>query len=71
MHESNAFSVSNTEFLSSHIFRATNAVNIYIGKAVENAREELGNRFVSTTINSYIKPEKRQLNVLEKKYWFF
>ena len=33
---------------------------------MENARNELGLKFTSTTLNSYINPERRELNILEE-----
>lgn len=67
LYESKSFSVSSTESLSSHIFRATYAVNTYKGKEIEKVKKELGHKYAFTTINSYIKPEKRGLNLLEEK----
>ena len=67
LYESKAFSISSTESLYSHIFRAIHAVNIFKGEQLENARKELGHRFISTTINNYIRPEERQLNLLEEQ----
>ena len=67
LYESGAFSLSSTESLCSHIFRATHAVNIFKEEQMDFARRELGHRYLSTTINNYIRPEDRQLNVLEEK----
>lgn len=66
LHDSKAFSFSSEESLSSHIFRATHAINLYKGKELENVRNELGHKFTSTSINSYINPERRELNILEE-----
>ena len=67
LHESNCFSVSTAESLSSHIFRATYAVNSYKNIEIEKVKKELGHKFINTTINSYINPERRALNLLEEK----
>ena len=67
LHESGAFSLSSTVSLCSHIFRATHAVNNFKGEQMDFARKELGHRFLSTTINNYIRSEDRQLNFLEEK----
>ena len=67
MHDSHDFSISSTLSLSSHIFRATHAINTYKDTEIENVRQELGYRFSSTSINNYIKPEDRQLNLLEER----
>ena len=66
MHESKSFNVSSIESLSSHIFRATHAINTYKGEDIENTRGELGHKNISTTKNSYIKAEKRGLNLYEE-----
>ena len=66
MHESKSFNVSSIESLSSHIFLATHAINTYKGEDIENARGELGHKNISTTKNSYIKAEKRGLNLYEE-----
>ena len=67
LYESGVFSLSSTESLCSHIFRATHAIKVFKGDNIEFARKELGHRFSSTTINNYIRPEERQLNILEEK----
>ena len=68
LHESKCFSISTTESLSSHIFRATYAVNSYKNIEIEKIKTELGHKFINTTINSYINPERRALNLLEEKH---
>ena len=67
LHESRAFSLSSTKSLCSHIFGATHAVNIFKGEQMDFLRKELGHRFLSTTINNYIRHEDRQLNFFEEK----
>lgn len=66
LHDSHVFSTSSTESLSSLIFSVTHAINTYKGTEIENVRQELGHRFSSTSFNNYIKPEARQLNLLEE-----
>ena len=66
-HDSHAFSISSTESLSSHLFGLIHAINTYKGTEIENVRRELGHIFYSTSINNYIKPEARQLNLLEAR----
>ena len=67
LHESNCFSIAITESLSSHIFRATYAVNKFKNNSIENIQKELGHKFFYTTINSFINPERRLLNLNEEK----
>ena len=66
LHESKSFNVSSIESLSSHIFLATHTINTYKGEDIENTRGELGHQNISTTKNSYIKAEKRGLNLYEE-----
>lgn len=61
------FSVSTAESLSSHIFRATYTINSYKNKENEKVKNELGHKFINTTTNSYINPERKALNLLEEK----
>jgi integrase len=68
LHQSNCFSISTAESLSSHIFRTTYAVNSYKNIEIEKIKTELGHKFINTTINSYINPERRALNLLEEKH---
>ena len=67
LHESGAFSLSSTESLCSHVFRDTHDANIFKREQMDFSRKELGHRFLSTTINNYIRSEDRQLNFLEEK----
>lgn len=67
LHESNCFSLSTTESLSSHIFRATYAVNSYQNNKVEKIQSNLGHQMAYTTLNSYIQPERRNLNLNEEE----
>ena len=61
--ESKSFNVSSIESLCSHIFLAIHVLNTYKGEDIENTRGELGHKNNSTTKNSYIKAEKRGLNL--------
>jgi integrase len=67
LYESGAFSISTVESLSSHIFRATYAVKNYKKQEINNIKEKLGHKFISTTINNYINPERRGLHFLEEE----
>lgn len=64
MRESNSFSISKAESLSSHI---TYTVNEYNGINIEEIQKNLGHRYTSTTLNSYINPERRNLKLFEEK----
>ena len=66
LHESKSFSFSSLESLSSHIFRATYAVKSFQRNQIESIQAELGHKFAHTTINSYIKPERRELYLYEE-----
>jgi hypothetical protein len=68
LHDSKAFSFSSEESLLSHIFRATHAINLYFGGDLENIHKELGHKFTSNSLNSYINPERRDLNLFEEKH---
>ena len=61
------FSLATAESLFSYIFSSNHAVNTYKGSSLENAPTELGHKYLSTTGNSYIIPEKRGFNLLEEK----
>ena len=67
LHDSQCFSVSSIESLSSHIFRATYAVNYYKKLKLDKIKNELGHKYLNTTINSYINPERRGLNLISKE----
>lgn len=67
LHQSNCFSLATTESLSSHIFRATYAVNSYENNKIEKIQSDLGHKFSYTTLNSYINPERRNLNMNEEE----
>ena len=67
LHDSNCFSISSTESLSSHIFRASYAVNSYENMKLNNIKKDLGHKYLHTTINSYINPEKRGLNLMDEE----
>jgi len=67
LHESNCFSITTVESLSSHIFRATYAVNSYNNNKIEMIQSDLGHKYSYTTLNSYINPERRELNLYEEK----
>ena len=43
-HESKSFNVSSFESLSSHIFRATQAINTYEGGKIKITKGELGHK---------------------------
>ena len=64
LRESNSFSISKAESLSSHI---TYTVNEYSGINIEEIQKNLGHRYTSTTLNSYINPERRNLKLFEEK----
>ena len=67
LHESNCFSLATTESLSSHIFRATYAVNSYQNNNIEKIQSDLGHKLSYTTLNSYVHPERRNLNLNEEQ----
>ena len=67
LHESKCFSLATTESLSSHIFRATYAVNSYQKNKIEKIQSDLGHKFSYTTLNSYVNPERRNLNLNEEE----
>lgn len=67
LHDSQCFSLSSMESLSSHIFRATYAVNYYEKLKLDKIKNELGHKYLHTTINSYINPEKRGLNLISEE----
>ena len=65
--ESGSFSISSVESLSSHIYRASYAVNNYKNIEPNEIKEKMGHKYISTTINSYINPERRGLNFNEEE----
>ena len=67
LHESKCFSLATTESLSSHIFRATYAVNSYQKNKIEKIQSDLGHKFSYTTLNLYVNPERRKLNLNEEE----
>ena len=68
MINSKAFKTPTIETVSAHSFRVTHAVAAFKGKAINYAKSELNHKNQSTTYNSYIKPEIRNLNLKEEKY---
>lgn len=70
MISSNSFSNNKIETISSHSFRVLHAVESYKAGAIEEAKKELGHKNVSTTYNSYLRPELRNLNFKEEKFSF-
>ena len=68
MINSKAFKDSTIEAVSAHSFRVTHAVEAFKGKTIDYAKSELNHKNQSTTYNSYIKPEIRNLNFKEEKY---
>ena len=61
LHESNCFSVSTKESLSSHIFRAAYSINSYKNIEIEKIRAQLGHKYIHTTLNSCVNLERRKI----------
>lgn len=68
LNDSKCFKASSLEIISSHMFRATKAVEIGCGFNVIEAQKELNHSNPQTTLRHYIAPERRGLllNVEEK-----
>jgi integrase len=64
---SNCFNHSREETISSHMFRVTNAVEIYMQKGTEAARLELTHSKSKTTEKNYIQMERRNLHINQEK----
>lgn len=68
MINSKAFKAPSIEVVSAHSFRVTHAVEAFKGNTIDYSKSELNHKNQSTTYNSYIKPEIRNLNLNEEKY---
>jgi len=68
---SNSFDKKTIESISAHSFRVFHIFEVFENKSIHSAQAELGYKNVITTYNSYIKPEKRNLNIREEKNHFF
>jgi len=64
---SNAFHINSVECFSSHMFRASLATRLTLLNGIGTAKETLNHSSHITTLNSYVRPEERGLNINQEE----